>query len=974
MGIVTVDTKYGPVDVTIAGDNPTTQEVFKLDDIKFNTKRYLSEDVLADYEKTKGGFDPEFDSETGVKDAALRGRLGLAENEDEEMLALQQSGLGDGDYTRDNRGRLALTPQGAGKMGIESDRSILVDESGFTRYDFADLSGLAAPVTGAIAGAIAGQALIPVPIVGAVIGAAFGGGSGNLAEEAIEAGMGTSSQTALEIAKDTGKEALVAAIGEGVVGLVAKTFGVGVRGFGGSKLSPDQATMIDRSIRQGVVPAPGQTGANPIIARADATSEQIFKGSPRTKANNKAINEKLDLFRSLSSAEADKGALVGSFRAATREADSTILKAESEASTAILKSMESVADDLGRASKTDATLSDDLYGAFRSAYQNFDAMATSKFSRIQTALDDTIGTVEFIPTKDIALRAGEMKKTFASSQDGTTGGKMYSLLNNIENLGPKTSFKTIYETRKSLNDFLRMNSGGVTIQREGRLILGKLDDRLDLLKTKGNLQKFAENAGVRGPELPNISSASAPLSDDSISIIKNAADDLLDARRFYEKGMRYFDDVGASASIKAIREDLKNGIRPDVTQTMTKLVANNKPKTLVAARTVFDEFGGKGSFDSFQTRMAGAWLKENLATSINPLRPDKFSPSAFKKKVDALGSTADQLFGKQANEVRRLANQIDAISLKNVDQKIIDRVALEGAEGNPINLLRNLKSVQEEAASINKDQLLKQLRDKDLSIEKAADILTQGSTKTASITKVMKYYKNEPEAMEQLRSVYMENIIGDFGENFLTNPKQFKEFGNRLIKEHSSGKLPAVYGKELSDDMLEFGQTLVFNSQTVDGGGLIAASVAASPLQNLGTLFRFGLISRVFSSQVYYKGLQKRVDLAMGKGVSRPAALAKVIAQSLTSAAGQLGAQATDKSISSGIRQAETFIENSQQQKPQTTSPTLNPTSIPDVSPVFEVPEVSSISGPQASIRDRVRDNPALAASLLGGLDNIGFV
>ena len=43
MGIVTVDTKYGPIDVTIDGDKPTTQEVFKLDDIRFNTKKYLSE-------------------------------------------------------------------------------------------------------------------------------------------------------------------------------------------------------------------------------------------------------------------------------------------------------------------------------------------------------------------------------------------------------------------------------------------------------------------------------------------------------------------------------------------------------------------------------------------------------------------------------------------------------------------------------------------------------------------------------------------------------------------------------------------------------------------------------------------------------------------------------------------------------------------------------------------------------------------
>ena len=62
--------------------------------------------------------------------------LGRADTrEDEEKVLKEAFGLSETEFTRDRRGRLALTPEGAQKFGIETDIPILIDEKGFTRQD-----------------------------------------------------------------------------------------------------------------------------------------------------------------------------------------------------------------------------------------------------------------------------------------------------------------------------------------------------------------------------------------------------------------------------------------------------------------------------------------------------------------------------------------------------------------------------------------------------------------------------------------------------------------------------------------------------------------------------------------------------------------------------------------------------------------------------------------------------------------------
>ena len=51
-------------------------------------------------------------------------------------------------FFRDKRGRLALTPTGASKFGQETDKNILIDEEGFSKYDFSDLSGYSTRIIG----------------------------------------------------------------------------------------------------------------------------------------------------------------------------------------------------------------------------------------------------------------------------------------------------------------------------------------------------------------------------------------------------------------------------------------------------------------------------------------------------------------------------------------------------------------------------------------------------------------------------------------------------------------------------------------------------------------------------------------------------------------------------------------------------------------------------------------------------------
>jgi hypothetical protein len=252
----------------ISGEKPNYVEMKQIEKLVGNGNGQRDRSV-----SFGSGSDNKFDYDTGIKSAGLRAALGAAENRDEEVLNLKKFGLTEQDYTRDPYGKLALTPSGAKKFGVDSTKNVLIDESGFSRYDIADLASIAPELAGAIGGALTGQALIPIPVVGAMIGAAVGAGGGNLLEEGAEALAGVSSQTSGEIISDTLTEAAFAAAGEGIVGGIGKLMGVVKKGAApGKSLTDDQLNVVGMGREEfGVTAAPGISGFNPLVSRAYAT-------------------------------------------------------------------------------------------------------------------------------------------------------------------------------------------------------------------------------------------------------------------------------------------------------------------------------------------------------------------------------------------------------------------------------------------------------------------------------------------------------------------------------------------------------------------------------------------------------------------------------------------------------------------------------------------------------------------------------
>ena len=139
--------------VEIQGEQPTVSEKIKIADLIKSKQRGSQSNIRSRSALQQEGFD----TRTGVRSASLRSSLSAAETNPEQEAILQKFGLQSEDYLRDNRGRLAVTPEGGKKLGLELAENTLIDEEGFSRYDLADIAGIAPEVIGGLAVRSAGK-------------------------------------------------------------------------------------------------------------------------------------------------------------------------------------------------------------------------------------------------------------------------------------------------------------------------------------------------------------------------------------------------------------------------------------------------------------------------------------------------------------------------------------------------------------------------------------------------------------------------------------------------------------------------------------------------------------------------------------------------------------------------------------------------------------------------------------------------
>jgi hypothetical protein len=216
-------------------------------------RKYLANETVS------SDFDQEnFDYDTGVDAPGLRAQLDLAETVEEKELVLSNR-VGSQGFTRDSSGNFALTPSGLKRLGIRggSDKNIIIDESGFSKGDFADLAGIVGPIAGAVAALSPhGKALRLLKNVfkndriSRTVASALGTAGGKGVEEAGELAVGLQRQSAGEVAEDLAYEAAIGGLSQGLF----EVGGAALHGLLGRK-APIIDVDISRAIAQGADPA-----------------------------------------------------------------------------------------------------------------------------------------------------------------------------------------------------------------------------------------------------------------------------------------------------------------------------------------------------------------------------------------------------------------------------------------------------------------------------------------------------------------------------------------------------------------------------------------------------------------------------------------------------------------------------------------------------------------------------------------------
>jgi hypothetical protein len=949
MGTVSVQTNNGLLNFTIAGDTPNPAELAKIQRIVAN------QSIKAQRDSTRRQAEQKFDYRTGIQNNELRRKLSRADTPEEEVLALKSMGLSEADFTRDYRGRLALTPQGAKNFGVESDRNVLIDERGLTRSDFADLSSLGREIAGGIGGALIGQAAIPIPILGAMIGAGAGTGGAKLLEEAQEVVQGTQGQTASEVFKDAGTEALIGAAGEGAGQVLFKTVG---RLFGkpGRDLTPEQLELAGKSMEYGVTPTLSQVGANKLVSRQQAMGEKVLGTSKRLRDNHQAITAKIEDFRSSYGASSPDEVADVMINAA-KTGNKLVSRQRKDISKGIVDNLRQANEALGAATARDATIDDDTFKIFANAYKQFDDDMQSQFAAINKLVDDPAGN---IPSLNVAAIKKDAQDRLNQFSGVTTGNQKIAedMLRGIANLPDKASFAQVYRARKSLNDTWLSRYGSSNVEDVKKKFLGRLDEQLELKEINRALKRVALKS----------------IPDEQKDMYKAAAKAIPDARANFKKGIEQFEGIHGKLGVRNLVSSVKGGKEVDTVGAANTLIKPNNPKLLKDAEKAV---GGSSIFTPIKTRIGAEWLRTAFKDATKANRKGVMSFHKLHDQIEKLGSTGEELFGKNFPEIKKLASQMNVMSLSDVSQSMIDDVVAEGADQSAISLLRNLKSAVDEQASMKSSRAIKALQDGSITPQAAAEVIANRATKDVDVAKLVKYFES-PEDLNKIRAFYVDNIIGDFGDAFLTDPKQFKLFGQRLQDEYKTGKLNTIFGDDVAKDMNEFGRVMVFNSKAAEGGDLVAANIAAKPLENLGTLARLSVIGRVLSTGPQYKSIMRQYkEMAAGKSEkTRAEIFGNLLASAFGSATSQAPAQIIQEGAQEGSRQLSALLDTAQSQMKAPTPPR---TPVPQVQPAIQPEQISAPDPAQQpmgmmGIRERAKGNPAVALSLLGGLGSAGLL
>tara|TARA_R100000773_G_C4219676_1_gene118290 strand:+ start:270 stop:3395 length:3126 start_codon:yes stop_codon:yes gene_type:complete len=1040
MGEVSVNTPQGVVNFKISGETPTVQEKVKIRrilerDFRFGKRPNLLESrretpLTTTTEQEEVG--PQFDTETGIRDRRLRARLSRAEDKNEEEAVLGSFGLGTEDYLRDNRGRLALTPSGAAKFGVKSDKNVLIDERGLTRGDLFDLAGLAPEVGGAVAGGIKGaslgSALGPIgTVLGGAIGSAVGAFGGSLAEEGLEVATGVSRQTGKEIVKDAGREALYAGAGELLFGAPFLIFKALQPGSKLAKEGGEKLATVGKATERGYVVSQKTLGTSPLAQKIEELLTAVIGTSPARSASRKQLDKDIKRYTQR------KEQLQGQTK---KEFGELISKTPSDATQQIINQskviqkklsadLDSVIKDLDTSIRTGKKLDKDLFDQITNSMVLTKKGAIDYFKDVDNVVKasigkDTAGDIKFIstaPIKEISDDINDLYTGPGGLVKRTEPEKAFTYLKDeFAKLGDKTNFTTLYNLRKTISDlslglkpqymdeaiFSSIEKAKKTVVKEQP---GMFDTYLNAYKNAvDDLLKFNEK------DLVNIKSLSKI---DRDNLIK-ASDKLKPARGQYFKDIDKFDKIATQIQSRRFIEQFKNvrdqkiakELDPDVKVTIPtaeqlnikegfalKLLKPDDPSVLKSLKESLDAVDSK-LYDKFKNKIGNQFLNNKLRTSGYEIgNIAKFDASSYRKSLEELKSTGVEIFGKEKyDSLLKQAKNMDDLGPSNISQNVVDDIIRSDDVVKEIGLdnLNKISDAIKNDKILKTNKVLQSIRSKQdisgqITTQDAMDVITSNTIPINQFKEVVDYFKTQnPEQFKILQRTYIESMFEGVGTTF--DAKILNRFSNNIKKldgydnlGRPNKKLDILFDKEEAADIREFGDILKLLADDVGTGSLVAAGLTANFLAQIPKIARITILGNVVSS----KRAREQVIDAYNKSKGLPpekrgsivgdaflATVRQFAAQSIDE-----GAREADKQIGSAIEsqglgeQLENIRGNLNLPSPSSALSDLNITAPNITTPSTPTATVS----PQSNLRQRIKDDPAAANVLLGGLGSAGL-
>jgi len=956
---------------------------------------------LAD--EVRGRDRENFDYETGA-DGRLRSLMSFGET-DKDRESILESIVGADGYVRDAAGRLALTEEGQKARGMEPiGKNVVIEDEGFSMRDISDLAGILPESVGAIGGAIVGGGLTFG--LGSIVGAGGGAALGQAIEESLEQMFGVQTQTLGEVARDVAIEGAIGAggevIGAAVVGAGRSILGAGrglsrraMRGRGEALDEAVQARIAqaERMIEKDMIPSLEFVGAAKPLSFLQKFGENASQNNIRIERNlRSALDQKKNFLNSITGDPVEQlGEDIMWYAPAQF---SKLERVRNNAQRDYLKAVDDSINLLSKSIDADIDLNAVSLGRITQAFNNFGKTTKDHF----TTVDDMLSQIQkpiTINGQTVVKEGGQLKLFDIRGLRNDMAEYMAQMRNladpaaqqidvfmRMARDGNKMSFSDMATMRKAINDSLYF--GGPISTKAANTLKGmqsQIDDMMD-------------GANI----LDDIRVGTGDLTIDEKNILKAAAKQRKFAISEFRKGMQKYEklsDLGIIRSVKNLREVDGYGPKETSDRFYDKIVKADSPDRIKAVLEVAEKP------NELRDMLARRYIDEALESAgRDPLNPQQFNGKLFANRISKLKSSGPELFGKEWVEVQRLAKVIGRSNGKNnLTLEQIERVADDSLGASIADKMRNIKAAQDEFDLMSRGPTGK-LKDTSMTFDEAVKEITKPNLTESEARRIMRFFDNNPQMQENMKNVLLQDILASVDDELFKSTKN-AEMLQKTINTYNAGALKRVLGDDVYETLKIFGDDVAALGDVTKEGSIAAASIWANffkhPMQALGRIGKIKLFSNILSSPSFMKRyiqVHKATSNPEQHGQAILNAINEVMAdQGVNTAAiaertGRLARGAGNVIGQTGrVRNATVprALGLTTQQRGDTTRTINRPsTNIPDI----QIPEVPAPTLPtrpmgpiqqlqrnvQSEIRQRARENPAVAATLLGGLGSAGLL